>query len=108
MEAYVKVKTLICIGVIGFAAPAALAQAPPATTSTVSADSLLAAGYEVKAIHALSDASVKEIWPGQTLPTQIMITLQKGNSVAVCEMATVSWANLINAPMSNNTLCSKR
>jgi hypothetical protein len=107
----VKVKALICIGVIGFAAPAALAQASPATTSTVSADSLLAAGYEVKAIHALSDASVKEIFPGQTtqgLPTQMMITLQKGNSVAVCEMATVSWANLINAPMSNNTLCSKR
>jgi hypothetical protein len=111
-----NLRTLMVLGFAGFIASPALAQTPPAaapaagppTTTQVSTDSLLAAGYEVKAVTVVTDTALKEMYPGKTTPAQLLITFQKGNSVAVCQTATASWDNISDATMTNATLCSKR
>jgi hypothetical protein len=104
-----KVGALIFLGVASFIAQSALAQAPTATTTPlVSVDSLLAAGYEVKAVTVLSDTAIKELWPNQTSQTELAITLQKGNSLAVCALSTLGWVTMANSSMTNAVVCSKR
>ena len=79
-----------------------------ATTQT-SIDSILGAGYEIKAVTVMSDATTKEVYTGQAgLPSQVFITLQKGTSVAVCEGASSSWIWLSDAQMTDATRCFKR
>jgi hypothetical protein len=110
----VKLGSLIFLGAVSFIAQPALAQSPQGAptsaskTSTVSVDNLLAAGFEVKAVTVLTDAMTKELYPGQTLQTQVVITLQKGSSVAVCTLATANWTSLPDSTMTNTSLCSKR
>jgi hypothetical protein len=77
-----------------------------AATTLVSFDSLLASGYEVKAVSEMSDAAMKQVWPGQTIEPQMVITLQKGNQVAVCNMNDSSWLNLTDASMAAPKLCA--
>ena len=72
-------------------------------------DSLLASGYEVKAVSVMSDAATKEVYAGQTgLLSQVFITLQRGSSVAVCETATSLWISLNNGNMTDATRCNVR
>jgi hypothetical protein len=79
------------------------------TTTQATFDSLVAEGYEIKAVNTVSDAAIKEIWPNQTLSSQVFISLQKGNSVAVCEMATAAWIGLLeNILRADTTRCTKR
>jgi hypothetical protein len=111
METKMNFRVLMFLGFAGFAgfmAQPALAQTAPATTQ-VSFDSILAAGYEIKAVTVMSDAATKEVFPSQTgLASQIFITLQKGTSVAVCENATSTWISLSSAQMTDATRCFKR
>jgi hypothetical protein len=71
-------------------------------------DSLLAAGYEIKAASVLSIASAKEMWPNQNLGPQVLVSLQKGPSIAVCVASTTSWLNLDPTTMNAPTQCEKR
>jgi hypothetical protein len=103
-----NLRALIFLGLAGFGAQPAFAQTAP-TTVAASFDSLLAAGYEVKAVNVMSDAAIKEVFAGQpNLTSQVFITLQKGTSVAVCEQATVNWIDLPDAAMTDATRCTKR
>jgi hypothetical protein len=107
-----KVRALIFLGIAGFIVQTTLAQAAPGATTTttqVSIDSLLAAGYEVKAVTVLPDTALKEMYPDKSPPpSQVLITFQKGNSVAVCQTATARWDNISDDTMTNATNCSKR
>jgi hypothetical protein len=105
------------IAVAAFASGPAWAQAPapsapvsPAAPppGTVSPGSLLADGYEVKAITDISSDEQKVMWPNDTVSPYIMITLQKGNSVAVCGMSMVNWINLADTSLAAANLCKKR
>ena len=75
-------------------------------TTLVSFDSLLASGYEVKAVGEMSDTAMKQVWPDQAIPPQMVITLQKGNQVAVCNMSDAAWLNLTDASMAAPKLCA--
>lgn len=103
-----KLRTLIFVGVAGFMAQPAWAQTAP-TNVQATADSLLAAGYEIKAVTVLSDAAVKEVFPGQgPFASQVFVTFQKGTSVAVCENATANWISVADVAMTDATRCWKR
>jgi hypothetical protein len=114
MEGIMNLRALIVLGFAAFIAQPALAQTTPTVASAsstvqVSVDSLLAAGYEVKAVNVMSDAATKEVFTNQTgLSSQVFITLQKGNSVATCVQATVNWIVLSDAAMTDATRCYKR
>ena len=72
-------------------------------------DSIPAAGYEIKAVATLSDAAIKEVFPtGGPFPSQVFVTLQKGTSVAVCEMATINWISLDSGNMTDASRCRMR
>ena len=110
-----NLRALMFLGFAGFVAQPAFAQTAPTTTQTspattqTSIDSILGAGYEIKAVTVLSDATTKEVYTGQAgLPSQVFITLQKGTSVAVCEGASSSWIWLSDAQMTDATRCFKR
>jgi hypothetical protein len=108
MEMKMKLRALMFLGFAGLIAQPALAQAAPNSVQAT-IDSLLAAGYEVKAVNMMSDAAVKEVFPTANAPgSQLFITLQKGTSVAVCEDATSTWLNLADAQMTDATRCWKR
>ncbi len=107
-----NLRALIVLGFAGFIAQPVFAQTAPSTataptTASATMDSLLASGYEVSAVNTLSDAAIKEVFTSQ-VPSQVFITLQKGTSVAVCEMATVSWLNVQDQLMTDATRCNKR
>ena len=93
-----------------FASGPALAQpaAPaPAPKPTVSLESLLSGGYEVKLVTDVSPDEQKVIWPNDTVSPYIMVTLQKGASLAVCAMTMASWLNLSDATLNNAGMCKK-
>jgi hypothetical protein len=100
-EAGMKVGAVILFGVAGLLAQPALAD------GTVSIGSLLAGGYEVKTITDLPNDEQKAIWPDQTPSPYLMVTFQKGNSVAVCQLATANWINLADSSLTNQGLCHK-
>jgi hypothetical protein len=107
MEGIMNLRVLIVLGFAAFVAQPALAQTVP-TTTQASFDSILAAGYEIKAVTIMSDAAVKEVYTtGGPYPSQVFITLQKGTSVAVCEMGTANWVNVQAPSMTDATRCFK-
>ena len=103
-------KILTALAVIAIASGPALAQpapAPAAASNTASAASLFAAGYEVKVINDVSSDEQKAIWPNDPVNPYIMVTLQKGTSVAVCAMSMANWVSLNEATLASATLCKK-
>jgi hypothetical protein len=94
-------------------AETASAQTPPpsaaaATSPTVSMASLLADGFEIKAVNDISNDEQKTIWPTSPVLPYLMITLEKGTSIAVCSMAVVNWFSLPESSVTDKTLCHKR
>jgi|ERR1700691_1047551 hypothetical protein len=113
MEGIMNFRALAFLGFAAFVAQPALAQtastnAASPTSVQMPIDSLLAIGYEVKAVTVMSDAATKEVFAGQTLSSQVFVTLQKGSSVAVCELATATWISLADSSMKDTTRCWKR
>ena len=103
-----KFRALLLLGLAALNAQPALAQTRP-TTVQATIDSLLAAGYEIKAVNLMSDAAIREVFPTADNPgSQLFITLQKGTSVAVCENATSTWLSLSDSQMTDSTRCFKR
>src|SRR5271154_1454042 len=81
--------------------------AAPAPTPTVSIASLLADGYEVRAVNDLSNDEQKAIWPSSPVSPYLMITLQKGPSIAVCSLSAAGWIGQSQATLTNTGLCRK-
>ena len=97
-----------CVAQPAFAQTAATNTPTPTSTATT-ADSLLAAGYVVRTVTTLSDAAIKEVFTtGGPFPSQVFVTLQKGTSVAVCEMATINWISLDSGNMTDASRCRMR
>ena len=78
-----------------------------AQSTTVSPASLLADGYEVKNITDISSEEQKTMWPNDAVSPYIMVTFQKGNSVAVCGVSMANWVGLVDTTLANATLCHK-
>jgi hypothetical protein len=85
-----------------------IAPAFAADATAISLDSLLASGYEIKATNSVSAAATKDIWTGQDLPPQTIVTLQKANSIAICNIATVNWMNLNPSSFASTDRCLTR
>ena len=100
-----KIKFTTLLVAASFVAAPALAQTPKA--ASVSLASLLEGGYEVKVITDVSPDEQKSIWPNDTVNPYIMMTWQKGTSVAVCALSMSNWVNLADATLTNATLCKK-
>lgn len=92
-------------------AAAPVAQQPsatPAETPVAAAMStLLADGYEIRAVTILSDEVRQEVYKDPKVAPQVMVTLQKGASVAVCVAAVVNWMNQADATRNNAALCHR-
>lgn len=88
------------------AAPAATvpASANPASPTT-SVKDLLSKGYEVKNVVFIPDFAQKAFQIPADLPV-VMITMQAGPSVAVCQLNGMSWNNLNVGSMDLATQCS--
>jgi hypothetical protein len=98
------------IGVLALAMLAAIAVQPASAqtpSATVSAASLFAEGYEIKVITDVSSDEQKSIWPNDAINPYILITLQKGVSVAVCALSMANWVNLTDATLASPPLCKK-
>jgi hypothetical protein len=105
-----KIGALIVLGMAALFTQPALAQNSPsgaAKTTSVSFDSLLAEGYEIKATTLFSGDVVKEAYAKSDLPSQVLVTLQKGPSLATCGLSVISLVNLTDAAMANTNFCSK-
>jgi hypothetical protein len=99
----------LCAGI----AQAASAQtaAPQATNNpapTVSLQSLLQGGYDIKAVTAISEFTEMSVWPGTVPTSPLIITLQKASSIAVCNIATANWTELFDSVLPDTTVCYKR
>jgi hypothetical protein len=96
------------IRILALAALAFAAVQPAWAQSTaVSPGSLIADGYEVKNITDITAEEQKTMWPNDAVAPYIMITFQKGNSVAVCGVQMANWVGLVDATLANATLCKK-
>jgi hypothetical protein len=92
---------LLTLGLSFLILPSASAQTKPVTTLG-SLDNVLQAGYEIKSVIFIPAAQAKDIF-GANYPAdsaQTLITLQKGSSVAVCIIASLSWATLADVGMT--------
>lgn len=90
-------------------APASAAPSVPGpTTVDATIDDLLASGYQIKSVDLLPGPELKQLFPNQNLPSQVFITLQRGNSAAVCELGTEAWLVLDASSMTDATRCHKR
>jgi hypothetical protein len=101
---------MLFVGLVVCIVQSASAQTTPtSTTSLSSMDSLLQAGYEIKAIDYIPVAQTKEIFGANVADTTItLVTLQKGASVAVCTIDSAGWATLADASMTDPNACNKR
>jgi len=103
-----KAGALVCFGVVAWSANLALAQAPaPAATAaaTMSVQTLLSSGYEVKAVTELSPDAQQQIWPNTAASPEVMITLQKGQQLAICALSPLSWMNLNQTALDDPHYC---
>jgi hypothetical protein len=98
-----RIKPLALFAVVAFTTQPVWAQ-----SVAVSPGSLLADGYEIKAINDVSSDEQKVIWPASPVNPYIMITLQKGVSVAVCALSMANWISIADATLKNAALCTKR
>jgi hypothetical protein len=100
---------LIVIGVAGMLFQPAFAQTKPASTA-VTFDSVLQAGYEIKAVNFIPVAQANEI-SGANAPksaSQTMVTPQKGTSIAVRTLDSGTWSVLTDDIVTNPIVCEKR
>ena len=103
-----KFVALLALALIGSGPALAQPAAPaPAPKPTVSLESLLQGGYEVKVITDVSSDEQKAIWPNDAVNPYIMVTLQKGASLAVCAMSMASWVGVADSTLANTSLCKK-
>jgi hypothetical protein len=99
----------LCAGIAqGASAQTAAPQATDTPAPTVSLQSLLQAGYDIKAVTAISSFTEMSVWPGTTPTSPLIITLQKAGSIAVCNVASANWISLYSTVLPDTTICYKR
>jgi hypothetical protein len=102
-----NLRPVLFLGFSVFVAQPALAQQAPATDPTAaSVYGLMASGYEVKAVTTLSESAEKIIWAGATSAPQVVITLQKGSSLAICNLAAANWLILAGTSLTDTSRCA--
>jgi hypothetical protein len=102
-----NLRALMFLGFAGFLAQPALAQqASAADTTHASITSLIGSGYEVKAVTMLSESAEKLLYPGTAPTGQVVVSLQKGSSLAVCGLAAANWLTLLNASLTDASRCA--
>jgi hypothetical protein len=111
----IRFKVLAALAFAALVVPPAMAQkAPPppsSKTSTSSLDGLIGAGYEIKSVTELSDKAVAKIFPAPNNAAgqaAVLITLQKGTSIATCSIWTIDWTNLPDVVFTDANACVKR
>lgn len=97
---------VVLLGMVGLMAQPALAQTP-AGGSSASIASLLSSGYEIKAVSGLTADDQKAIWPNDTVAPYLLITLEKGGSIASCVISKASWVTMDAAALANPKYCMK-
>jgi hypothetical protein len=104
-----KAGALVICGVIALSASSAMAQAPAATApATASIQSLLSSGYQVTAVTELSPDAQQQIWPNTPASPEVMITMQKGDQLAVCGLSPLSWINISQTAFNDPQFCKKQ
>ncbi len=101
------IKTMLfSLGLSCLILQSASAQTKPVTT-TGTIDSLLQAGYDIKSVNFIPAAQATEIFGANYTATtaETLITLQKGKSVAVCNVDLQHWTQLADATMTDNARC---
>jgi hypothetical protein len=99
----------LCAGIAqGASAQTAAPQATDTPAPMVSLLSLLQAGYDIKAVTAITEFTEMATWPGSTPTSPLIITLQKASSIAVCNVATQTWVALYSSALSDTANCYKR
>jgi hypothetical protein len=58
-------------------------------------------------VTAISEFTEMATWPGTTPTSPLIITLQKANSIAVCNVATANWTDLFNSVLSDATIYAR-
>jgi hypothetical protein len=100
-------RAAIALAMVISAATATATPAAAQTAPSVSLASLLGAGYQIVHILDLTDEEQKAIWPNDAAAPFILVTLQKGSSLATCSFNTSDWVNLDAAAFSSNR-CHQR
>lgn len=72
-----------------------------------SVKTLLKDGYEIKSTVYVPLAEVKQVYADLDRGI-IVVTLQKGPSVAVCDLNWGNWAALLQSTLENEELCDVR
>ena len=104
-----KAGALIFCGVIALSVSSVMAQTPgPPAPATTSIQSLLNAGYQVTAVTELSPDAQQQIWPNTPASPEVMITMQKGDLVAVCALSPLSWINISQTAFNDPQYCKKQ
>jgi hypothetical protein len=102
-----NLRALMLLGFAGFLAQPVLVQrASAADTTRVSITSLVASGYEVKAVTILSESAEKLLYPGTAATGQVVVSFQKGTSLAVCGLAAANWLTLVDTSLSDPSRCA--
>ena len=92
------------LAVLAIAAGAALAaqqRTQPAPPVKPSFKDMLGVGYEVKAVTYVP----KEALRSSATDPAVLVTMQKGSAVAVCEFYPGNWSTLVASSMEGNTQC---
>lgn len=87
-----RLATAFSIALMATAAIAteALAQS---VAPAVTLGSLLKAGFQIVSVIDLTNDEQKVLWPNDPAAPSIMLTLQKGTSVASCQLSMEAWIN---------------
>lgn len=86
------------------AASVAIAANAARAADLTSVQALLKQGYEIKGTVFLPLADVKAQW-ADAVAGSMLLTLQKEQSVAVCELNWANWSSLAQGTMDNAELC---
>ena len=89
--------------VVALMAGMASAAADPVSRSVVQ---MLSDGYEVKAVSIVPRDMLDAVGTKPDGDPQVLISLQRGASIGVCQMALVNWNNQPASSLNNDKLCS--
>lgn len=95
-------EAIVFVGISVFASAGVCCAADQASVK-----SLLKEGYEIKSTVYVPVAEAKQVYADLDRGI-IVVTLQKGPSVAVCDLNWGNWAALLKSTLENEELCDVR
>lgn len=85
---------------------AAAAGSASAETVLQSLQQVMAQGFEIKSVMPVPGEMMAALGRKPGDPPEVLITLQRGGSFAVCELAIANWNTLPQTSLQNPQLCS--